>query len=195
MRRPSRSAWAALVLSALLVLGGCSAVPAPEPSRATPSVVSGRQSGLPQGWTTLRSPAFGVAVSFPADWQQVPGDELPYFEGPSGGLLVLNLLEGRHVGLLGACRLEARHPQRPFGSDPRIAPLTVDGQPACLILPSADQAASFRIAEVVTRDHTDDQYRFLAVTADPGHIRAIARTIDLLPVPAGGCHPACPPGQ
>lgn len=126
--------------------------------------------------------AFPLTFAFPAAWQPTPGYSERY-AGADGFVSVSAGLTGDGWTIQTACEHEASHKMQPYGSTPIIKYLTVDGQAACAIWPSADQAKSFaQMAQLVvaapqpmTIDGT--AYRFLLLVADQQHLQAIAETV------------------
>ena len=82
-----------------------------------------------------------------------------------------------------AVAAQAGHHLQPYGSQPIIENLQVQGQTARLITPSDDQSADFsRQAAVIARypqpvEIAGRRYDFLILWADQEHIRAIAQTV------------------
>jgi hypothetical protein len=136
-------------------------------------------------WTTYSSLLFAISLEYPADWQPVPGYGSPEsgptkFAGVNGFVTVVGAMGGGGASIDAIAVQEAGHVLRPYGSQPTIESLQVQGQEARLILPSAD--ISVNQAALIVRypqpvnvgGHT---YEFFMLAADAGHIRTIAQTL------------------
>jgi TolB protein len=132
--------------------------------------------------TTYTGAAYPLTVDYPAGWQQVAGDPSPSFEGTDGFFTIGGTASADSVD--DVCRAQAADSLQPFGTAPTIEALTVDGQEACLILPSADQPAEARgAARLVARlpyELFSVGYNFLVLDADATHIRPIAASLRFL---------------
>ena len=133
---------------------------------------------------TYSSPAFGVALEYPAHWQPRPGYGESY--GAEDGFFGLNAVSGEGVPLDEIAQRSAYHKLQPYGSQPRIESLQVQGQPARLILPSADQPEDMKgQAELIVLypqpvTISGEQYRYFVLYADQGHVRQIAETLSFV---------------
>ena len=156
------------------------AVPNPEPTpplNATPTPYL-------DIWTTFSSPAFAVSLQYPADWQPVPGYGSPEtgeirFAGING-FFHINSMDGDSIDSVAAA--EAGHKLQPYGSNPTIETLQVQGQEARLILPSSDQPAGMQYQAALIVRYPQVQTivwspRYFVLWADWPHIRAIAETL------------------
>ncbi len=131
-------------------------------------------------WEPYASERYLVSLKYPSKWYDSGNDN---FRGEDG-----------YVSLTGssmiaptakvACEAIYEHTpnklgEYPYGTDPSLEFLLVDGQPACLIFPSDDQRVheSKRALLFVDYPPGNGQSWILAVTADRDHIRAIAGTL------------------
>lgn len=83
---------------------------------------------------------------------------------------------------MATCHLHASPLTPIFGSAPTISPLTVDGQPACLIWPSEDAPSNFGLGSIAEVDvlmpaPAEGGYSILVITGDSRHIAAIAKGV------------------
>lgn len=136
-------------------------------------------------WTTYSNPTYGISLQHPPDWQPVPGYGDPEmgetrFAGVNGFFHISAVDAGT---IEDAAASEAGHQLQPYGSQPIIESLQVQGQESRLILPSADQPAGMdhqaalivRYPQPVTI--ADHAYQYFVLWADEAHIRAIAQTL------------------
>lgn len=82
------------------------------------------------------------------------------------------------------CKGLAEHVLRPFGANPTIRPINVDGQSACLVWPSKDQGAPWDAAVVIKYPQpveiNGERYSILELDADKNYILAIIRTVPFI---------------
>lgn len=125
------------------------------------------------------SSTYRVSFQYPSNWKQVKGDP-ERFRGSDGSFLVSamstpNLQEG--------CRSLANHKLRPYGSKPKIQSLQVQGQSACLILPSVDQTPAQKSESALVVRYPkpvrvgSSTYPYFILYADKQHILEIAKTL------------------
>jgi TolB protein len=133
------------------------------------------------GWATYSAPRFAVSLSHPPDWQAAPGEESRY-EG-SDGFFALDAIGSPAATIDDIAAGQAGHRLLPYGSQPVIEALEVDGQEARLILPSADatmRGQAMLIVRYPQPIQLGDQVQFFALYADQDHIGAIAQTVRFL---------------
>ncbi|MBD2003749.1 MULTISPECIES: hypothetical protein [Cyanophyceae] len=176
--------------SLLFVLGVVAFVPlgdilSPGSSQAVPSVapevslkqlspsVSQKQVPSKRRASTQRytNSTYGVTFSYPSNWQPTQGYEnRERFSGADGFFHVTGLLTPPPSTIQDVCNNEARnHRLIPYGTRPQVQQLQIQGRPACLILPSADQDKALeRMATLIVRypnsirlNGTDDSYFML----------------------------------
>lgn len=132
---------------------------------------------------SFSDPAFGVSLEIPANWGPIEGYGARY--GGAEGYFDLSTRSAT-LSIDEAVALEVGHKLQPYGSSPTVEVLTVQGQEARLILPSADQNEAMeqrallivRYPQLVTiRGYT---YGYLLLGADRGHIRELAATLRFL---------------
>lgn len=136
-------------------------------------------------WVDYSNQAFAVSLQHPADWEAVPGYGSPEtgeikYAGITG-FFQINAMDTESIDR--AVAAEAGHKLQPYGSNPTIESLQVQGQEARLILPSNDQPAGMQYqAGMIIRypqpvNISGTPCRFFILWADQAHIRAIAQTI------------------
>jgi hypothetical protein len=143
-------------------------------------------------WITFSNPAYAISLQHPADWQPMPVS-IPEigeteFTGDNGFFFIYTVDGESTIDDLAMS--EAHHIQRPYGSQPIIENLQIQGQEARLILPSADQPAemNYQAALIVgypqPMNISGTSWRYLVLCADQPHIRAIAQTLQFSTDPA-----------
>jgi len=140
------------------------------------------ENTAPADWQTYSNPYFGITLKYPADWQPVPG----YGDPESGekyagtdGFFMINAMDGESIDSVAAA--EANHVLQPYGSQPTIESLQIQGQEARLILPSADANMEDQSALIVRYPQpvtiAGHAYPFFVLYADQNHVRAIGETL------------------
>lgn len=140
---------------------------------------SAAPSGTRGATALYTSDVYGVSFEYPADWRKAENAER--FFGETGyvevsvadGSLTLDNVLPRETGRI----------PNPYGSHPSVETLTVDGEPAGLTMPSADQVAEMNnqaaliasFPEPITVD--GKEYPYLVLWADQYHIRGIVNTL------------------
>jgi TolB protein len=136
-------------------------------------------------WTTFSNPKFGVSLDYPGDWQPVAGygsselGDVRY--GAINGFFQIGAMDADSIDQ--ASVSEADHKLQPYGSQPMIETLEVQGQDARLIIPSEDQPDGLQHqAALIVRypqpvDISGTAYRYFVLYADLAHIRTIAETL------------------
>lgn len=117
-------------------------------SLTSPLGEHGQREGVPNEQTPLTnifeprlddyiSDEYGVTFKYPSSWNKNPRYENKY-EGTSGFFEVSGF-EGNDNNIDSAVAEQINEPYKPYGSNPTVRKLTVDGQPAREIIPSDDQ--------------------------------------------------------
>ncbi len=161
----------ALLLAGLAACGPVRPVAKPKPKpKAT------------AGWVLYRNSQVGVTLRHPRGWRPVQG--YLWRVGGQGGYVQLNTLNGAGWTAQQAAAHEASQQLHPFGTSPKITPISAAGESGYLIMPSkdADQPPGPLAAELVLpypRPQTIDgaQYHFLIMDATASWIRQIAATL------------------
>jgi len=157
------------------------------------------------GWRTYSNPYFAVALQHPRDWQRVPeygGPESGDRFAGMGGFFMVNAVGDPDAVIDDIAAHEAQHKLRPYGSQPTIESLEIEGQEARLILPSADAHMEEQAALIIRYPRPvgigGATYEFFVLYADQDHIRAIGQTLDFGTTPSPTEGPAVwqelPPG-
>jgi hypothetical protein len=155
-------------------------------------VVASLASGPPiTTWQTYTSPAFRVSVQYPSNWlPDQSGDAI--YSGPDGFFQITSV-ESLGPSAKAVCELSLQNLQTnpnksevlEFGQQPTLEILQVDQQPACLLIPSSDQAATYRRQAFLAVEYPDSQtsLRILQFWADKDHIRALAARLAFVRTP------------
>ena len=199
-----KSAGTIVCLSLLVAMAACAPAVTPQPT-AAPTVIATATRTLtairpaPTGtapqptatvlltpsvaWATHADPTFAVTLQHPAHWQSVAGYDRKY--AGTDGFFQLSAISSAGATIDKVAEDDAHHKLQPYGSEPTIEPLQVQGQEARLILPSADQPQAMKgQAGLIVHlpqpiDISGSQYDYLMLWADEEHIRAIAETLEL----------------
>ena len=145
------------------------------------------------GWSTYSNPSFAVSLQYPAHWQ--PADDRNYVG--EDGFFSIGAIGNPEASVDDVAADEAGHVLQPYGSRPIIENLQIQGQPARLILPSADAGMGDQAALIVRYPEPvelGDTCQFFLLYADQGHIRTIAQTLRFaVAPPATGAATPRPP--
>ena len=193
---PARRRWPQRLLSlalALLLLS-CQAAPtpptvAPDPFASNPRVTPISAAGAPaQGsaaneqppstWQIYASTELSITLTYPAHWRPAASDDIALFRGEDGffGLSAAHMVAETAEAV--CAEWVKRDPNPRTGSQPRVEPLQVAGQPACLILPSEDQQQPDGEALLfVQYPRAYEHSRTLILVADMAHIRQIGASL------------------
>lgn len=131
-------------------------------------------------WQTYGDSTYQLTLRFPGDWKTDPlySDRI-CFGAAKHGFFQLLLMGGGTVEQ--ACKGAAEHKLRPFGENPTVRPMTVQGQSACLVWPSEDQGAPWDAQVIIEYprpvDVDGDLWSLLVLDADKDYILAITQTL------------------
>jgi TolB protein len=136
-------------------------------------------------WITFSSPAYAISLEYPADWQPVPGYGSPETGetryGGINGFFQIAAMDSDSIDQ--ATAAEAGHKLQPYGSQPTVETLQVQGQEARLILPSDDQPAGMQHQAALIIRYPEPvnvvgvPCGYFVLWADWPHIGAIAQTL------------------
>ena len=128
---------------------------------------------------------YGVNLRYPPEWQPVGGLSFDRYEGESGFFSISAGGED-NVSIDTLTQSEAKNNKKPYGSEPYIQTLTIDGQDARLILPSLDQSPTMHgQAVLIVRYPTpkvvgSTTYKYLVFWADRANIQDIASSLTFI---------------
>lgn len=158
---------------------------APTPTRVmaiSPAVtVTVTTTGVTPGateLTTYTDARFAVSLKYPSHWLPVSEDESRH-EGHDG-FFVLDAIGNPTATIDDIAVEQTEHKLRPFGCQPTIETLTIQNQEARLILPSTDAntgAQAMLIVRYPQPIQLGEMCQFLALYADPDHIRTLVQTL------------------
>lgn len=159
------------------------ATPEPPP---TPSPASPPSRSL----VLYSSQVLKVELRYPADWVPDANYSNSYREpgGREYGFFGVNALNADGMTLDKIANAEVRHKFKPYGENPRIVSLTVDGREARLILPDeASPAPESFVADLIVPysspvliASSPNGYEFLVIHSHKDFIQSIAGTVRLL---------------
>jgi Tol biopolymer transport system component len=151
----------------------------------TPTTSNGAPSAATQIYV---SEQFSITMEYPADWRPGNPDDGALFRGEDGFFgLSSAYMVAETVETVCALELESnartdKNPNQRFGSRPNVEHLQVNGQPACLILPSNDQQPPDGGALLFVQYPTAYEHnRTLMLSADRAHIRQIGASLRFSP--------------
>jgi TolB protein len=137
-------------------------------------------------FSTYANPMLGISFRYPSSWKPdiaygTVGDVSGRYEGSSGFFGIDAIASESNIADL--TNTVANHKLQPYGKNPVILPLKAGRQEARVIIPSKDQIGPKReVALVVPYPQpvtvNSRQYNYLLIVGDPGHIKAIADTLE-----------------
>ncbi len=134
-------------------------------------------------WKIYHNSVYNIELKYPADWQ--PKEDFAYthrYEGEDG-FFQLSAISGEGLLIDEVYRFEAYHKLQPYGSQPKIERLEIEGQEARLILPSDDQSQEMQsqVGLIIQYPHpiqiSGTTYYYSVLWTDQNHIRKIAETL------------------
>lgn len=141
---------------------------------------------IPDGdYNKFISQKYRVQFDYPSDWVKNPRYEDKY-EGKEGFFEVGDYT-GLHSSIEEAVEEQINAPHKPYGTNPTVDKLTLDGQPACVIYPSDDQNNFYmdRDAAIVVKypapnDVNGNLYNFVDVWTTPEYVPLILKTFKFI---------------
>jgi hypothetical protein len=127
-------------------------------------------------WENYQNPYFRILLQYPANWKHLDGEPQSGDKyGGADGFFGINAMSGASIDH--ATDAEAYHHLQPYGSNPEIKSVKVQGQEARLILPSADANMQNQSALIVRYPQptliNGQIYEFFVLYADIDHVQAI----------------------
>ncbi len=133
--------------------------------------------------STVTVRALGLRFDRPAEWTRTADFDSadPSYEGTDGFVHLVGLTTAAD-NPRAVCEEQAQHARRPFGRRPLIRVLTVDGQRACAIWPTAGSVpapgrSSPTAAAFIPLPRATPEADWAAVFADVEHLGEIIRSI------------------
>ncbi|MDP2661709.1 MAG: hypothetical protein Q8R28_13360 [Dehalococcoidia bacterium] len=134
---------------------------------------------------TYRSNVFRVTLRYPATWKanvKYTGREQdPRYEGDDGFLMVDAMGAPSDWSPDQAAEALVSHKLKPYGAEPDIIAVRVDGQEARLIIPREEKIRDAALVARYSEPLKASGYNFLLLVADRAHIEQIATTMQFLP--------------
>lgn len=174
-----------LSLTGMLALRSNSHPVQPNSTQATLAQQTTAQSR--SNWKSYSSSTYRINLRYPKNWNKATTNGSSSIDGYEGSNGFFKVSAIGADSLQAACQSEAKHRLQPFGSNPKVLNLQVQRQPACLILPSADQLPDLNdMASLIVRYPqpvriNDHSYRFFVLWADKDYIRDMATTLRFVP--------------
>lgn len=128
----------------------------------------------PDGQKTFKSNSYKISFKYPATWIKNTAYKERY-EGDSG-YFELGEIEAPGKNLDEVVRQEIKSPFKPYGTNPTVTDVTLDGEPAKLIIPSGDQATCFdKETALIVKNKAPimvdgEPYDYLMIWADQNHV-------------------------
>lgn len=136
---------------------------------------------------TFTSSTFRATLQYPNHWKLIEGyDTFNTRYGSSDGFFMMSAINSEGITFEALCAQEASHKLKPYGSNPRIKKLQIQGQQACLILPSQDQDKTMmNQAQLIVKAPREikisgSRYNNFVLVADKYHIRELAKTLKFI---------------
>lgn len=136
------------------------------------------------GLKNYENKVYNISLKYNSSWKLNPKYNERY-EGKDGFFQV-SATDGQNLKIDQVAKNDATHILQPFGSNPEITKLTIQGQEARFIMPSADQIKeNNNQAELIVKypqkiKINGNPYSYLIIWADKDHIREISQTIKFL---------------
>jgi hypothetical protein len=139
-------------------------------------------------WQTYSNPYFRISLAYPSHWEHIDGDVRSgeKFSGDDG-YFTFTAMGDVGLTLDQALQAEIQHKLQPYGPEPLVEVLQIQGQDARLILPSAPEVDNLRWQAgllalypqpiSLTIGEVRHKYPIFALYGDPTHIREIADSL------------------
>jgi TolB protein len=127
---------------------------------------------------------YNIQFYYPSNWVKTPGYEERY--GGNDGFFQISAISGGNKSLDQVAGQEAAHQLKPYGTRPVISSITIQKQPARLILPSSDQLPEMQkqaalIVKYPSPIHIGGiNYEYFILWADVSHIHLFAQNLQFL---------------
>ena len=137
----------------------------------------------PSQCETTISEKYRVIFKYPANWGcDVIGDNAFGFSRPEGFIEITSRVASKTAKEFCDTQIKDSHGLNSFGKNPTLTILQIDNQPACLVLPSSDQASKYRKASllVVSYPQSIMEHTLLLISADKYHIGGYIRSLQFV---------------
>lgn len=127
---------------------------------------------------------YGISLQYDSTWER--DDRYMDRFGGENGFFQINAFDGEAMDIDQVANHQVSHQLVPYGSNPTITALNIDGQEARLIIPSEDQEKEFdNQAELIVtypkpKKIRSEEYYYFILYADKYNIENIAKTIEFI---------------
>ncbi|MEK4352029.1 peptidase M56 [Paenibacillus sp. FSL R5-0475] len=139
----------------------------------------------PSGLSTYTSKEYKVTLKYPSEWEVNP-EYAERYQG-NDGFFQLSAISGEGLSIDEVANKDAFHQLKPYGSDPQIIELTLEGlkaeEKARLIVPSADQEEEWNHQAAIILKYPeavkigDSLFNYFILWADIKHVEDIGQTV------------------
>lgn len=143
-------------------------------------LLPGQSICIPTTWSAYKSAAYRVAFKYPFRWRRIDNERYAGIDG------FFEILAVPQNNLEEACRKEAFHKLKPYGSGPELEAAAIQGQTGCFIYPSQDQHMEMRNQAALIVAYGEPLLlsgalcHYFILRADKEHIRDIANTLSFI---------------
>lgn len=136
---------------------------------------------IPKYWSTYKSQLYRVSFNYPWEWVKVEED---YYEGPRGFFIISAI--NSILPLTDVCQEEVHHDLKPYGSNPTVKELKIDGQEACIIIPSEDQPKEMDNQAAIIAKYPkpikikDMEYNYVIVWVEKNYVQMVANSLKFI---------------
>ncbi len=135
-------------------------------------------------WETYYNKTYKISLKYPAEWKLNP----KYFNKYEGkdGFFQISASSGKDLSIDEIVKFETNHLLKPYGSEPKIKNLKIQGFEARLIIPSNDQLGELNNQAALIATYpkpiiiNDTTYYYFVLWADKNHIEEISKTIEFI---------------
>lgn len=131
---------------------------------------------------SLLDKEFHVSLRYPAQWQKETG-YIDRYKGENGFFALDAVAGGENMSIDEIVKFSTEHKLKPYGTNPKVSDLYVDGQEARMITASSDQPEEMnRQSELIVKYPEPvtiggNTYYYFVMYTDKDHITDIAKTI------------------
>ncbi len=133
-------------------------------------------------WNLYSNLHYKISLYYPKDWESI---NVERYEGEDG-FFQIGAISGKDLSIDQIADDNAFHKLKPYGDDPQINELEIDGQEARLIYPSADQPEEMQNQAALIVNHPtgmkidNNIYYYIILWADKDHIEQIGRNLTFI---------------
>lgn len=148
------------------------------------ALLIGQKICIPAISSSHVSEAYGIKLVYPYLWSRIDDER---YEGIDGFFQISAIPENGSLEEVSS--LEAHHKLKPYGTQPLMTMLQIDGSEGCMILPSEDQLHEMRgQAALIVKCKAPVVIKgvlcsYLLILTNNAHIKDIAETLEFLEAP------------